>query len=428
MEKNIHCKGLNERGWALLIAEIKKGNVVPIIGNELLKINVEGKSMLLSEFLIQSLAEKLNIDYSIDLNYTQIASNPKWKEIESDAYYEIYDVLNKTKFEVPEALRKLAQIKEFKLILTTTFDDLAKTALEEIWGKDSINTLQYEKRTNGQDIFDSATQILYYMFGKANIFSRSYVLTEDDLLEFLHYWLDENFKPKKLSNILREKYLLVIGCNYPNWLFRFFFHSMKNSPPPVPGSKVGMVADSRIEDDLFSFLCRADAQMHHNAEKFIEDLLKHYPLQDSPAQTSFINEVFISYASEDEGTAFKIAEAFKLNNSNTWFDKKELELSDDYEKKIRRNIQESKAFVPILSKNVLTNSPRFFKGEWTWAIKQSEFRSGIPFIFPIIIDDLDVNNYIIPDEFRRLHCVKLDDSNISDIIKKIIRTVRKTND
>lgn len=425
MEKNIHCKGLNERGWALLIAEIKKGNVVPIIGNELMKINVEGKSMLLSEFLIRSLAKKLNIEYSADLDYTQIASNPKWKEIESDAYYEIYEILNKTKFEVPEALRKLAQIKEFKLILTTTFDNLAKSALEEIWGKDSINTLQYEKRSNKPDIFNSAMPVLYHMFGKANIFPRSYVLTEDDLLEFLHYWLDENFRPKKLSNILRERYLLVLGCNYPNWLFRFFFHSMKNSPPPAPGSKVGMVADSRIEDDLFLFLCRADAHMHNNAEKFVDDLLKHYTLHDSLPNVSISNEVFISYASEDIDIASKIAEAFKVNNSNVWFDKKKLEHSDDFERKIRRNIQESKAFIPILSKSVLTKSPRFFKGEWTWAIKQSEFLGGIPFIFPIIIDDTDVNNYVIPDEFRKLHCAKLDENNIGDIVKKILRSVRK---
>jgi len=266
------------------------------------------------------------------------------------------------------------------------------------------------------------------MFGKANIFSRSYVLTEDDLLEFLHYWLDENFKPKKLSNILREKYLLVLGCNYPNWLFRFFFHSMKNSPPPVPGSKVGMVADSRIEDGLYSFLCRADAQMHHNAEKFIDDLLNHYPLTDSSHQESEKNEIFISYASEDRETAQKVAELFKLNGSNVWYDKIELDHSDDYEKVIRRNIQESRAFVPILSPHVLTTSPRFFKGEWTWAIKQSEFRTGVPYIFPIIIDNMDVNNYMIPEEFRRIHCVKLEDNNLSDVIKKIIRTVRKANE
>jgi hypothetical protein len=139
-------------------------------------------------------------------------------------------------------------------------------------------------------------------------------------------------------------------------------------------------------------------------------------------------EVFISYASEDKNTAFKIAEAFKVNNSYAWVDKNELEHSDDFEKKIRKNIEKSKAFIPILSKHVLTTVPRFFKGEWTWAIKQNEFRLGCPFIFPIIIDDMDVNHNLIPEEFRKLHCAKLDENNISDLVVKILRSARIVNE
>ena len=40
-------KKLNDRRWAQLLKEIDKGNVVPVIGQELLSINVDGEQILL---------------------------------------------------------------------------------------------------------------------------------------------------------------------------------------------------------------------------------------------------------------------------------------------------------------------------------------------------------------------------------------------
>jgi len=422
---------LNERGWEKLLSEIDKGNVVPILGNELLKININGQKQLLNKFIIQKLAEKIDEEYVPEMNFEQLTCKScmvKWDDIDSDPYYETYKLIKKLDFEVPESITKLLNIDKFQLVLTTTFDNILARSFEEKWGVGNFKRLHYEKRTNGQDIDELNQPVLYHMLGKATNEAHSFVLTEDDLLEYLHYWLNENFKPKKLSNILKERYLLIIGCNYPNWLFRFFLHSMKFSTQFSSKSKMGMVADSNLDEDLVSFLSRIDAQMYDDAEKFIEELVnrwKAYKVENPDDVTEKTNDIFISYASEDEESAAKIAATFKDFGVSVWFDKKALEPADEYTDKIKKNIERCKAFVPVLSKNVLTNNKRFFKREWTWGIEQSEWRNPAPFIFPITIDDVDIQDELIPFKFSSLQKIDFCRDDFEEKTKKIIRTIRR---
>lgn len=67
---------------------------------------------------------------------------------------------------------------------------------------------------------------LYYMFGKADGRSDSFVVTDTDMLKFSRSWMlpsdiSSYAKPAILSNILSKRYLLIIGYNYQDWLFRF---------------------------------------------------------------------------------------------------------------------------------------------------------------------------------------------------------------
>ncbi|MBI9069892.1 MAG: toll/interleukin-1 receptor domain-containing protein [Salinivirgaceae bacterium] len=424
MSKSSQLKVVNERGWAKLLSEIKKGNVVPIIGNELLKINVKGERILLREYLVKQLAKKIDVAYHEGLSFTDLCCdtcNANWNKVDSDPYYEVYQILQNIDLEVPESLNKLFEIEEFRIVLTTTFDNLVEKALAQRKGKDKVKSYYYEKRTNGQDIYNVDDVIVYQMFGKPDVIQNSYVLTEDDLLEFLHLWLNDEWKPKNLSRILSEKYLLVIGCNYPNWLFRFFLHSMKSNMNTIPEKKMGMIADSQIDEDLVTFLSRIDAQMHDDAERFIDELVFRYK---SCTKSEVKNEVFISYASEDENIASQIVNAFKKNNIGVWFDKKELEPADEYVKKIKSNIQDSKIFVPILSRNVLTPERRFFRAEWNWAIEETVYRPA-SFIYPIVIDDMDVQHNHIPREISCLQTVDYNSSEFEDNLKKVIRNTRR---
>lgn len=416
---------LNDRGWMLLLSEISKGNVIPIIGDELFSLKINGQSLSLKSYIAQQLCKKLGVQE--DLDVTQLSSkffDPYWDNIDSDPYYETCQILKdleNSQYFSSNLLKELLTIDQFKLVLTTSFGQFVFKVMEEVWGKGKVKNLWYEKHTAKDDIDDISQPVCYQIFGKANVCPNSFVLSEDDMLDFVSNLMSENFRPKKLFNLLRDKYLLVIGCNYPNWLFRFFLHSMKTSSNAVSSSRIGLVADSKLDSQLIGFLSRMRTSIHDDAENFISELVSRYKEFKSE---DLNKEVFISYASEDYETASLIADTFKRLGIGVWFDKASLEPGDEYVKSIKKNIEDCKAFVPILSKNVLNPGRRFYKREWTWANEEIEWRGSDSFIYPIQIDDLNLGDDIITSFFKNKHVLDFRKEDRDENIKKIIRNLR----
>lgn len=420
-------KGISEAGWDQLFEQIKEGNVVPIIGEELLKIKVGDKTIPLYDFIIQKLADKLEVDYSENNNFTKLSTGAnisKWKELRTNIYIETAKILEENSFELPVHLKKLFEIKEFKLILSTTFDNLGYRTLEESIDKENIDSVYYEKGKI-KDITITGKTILYQMFGKAKKSTRSFVLNEDDLIDYLHQWMNDNYAPINLMNNLKQKYLLVIGCNYPNWLFRFFLHSIQSpnlSPASTFEENKEYIAGYNTDEELTSFLFRVGAYYEDDIEKFIDELMERYrALEDKKI---IKNEVFLSYASEDINSAKKIKERFDKENIGVWFDKDDLEDGDIFDEKIKSNIKSSKIFVPVLSKNVLTKQGRYFKKEWSLGVDVAREHFGQRFIFPIIIDDVDIKDELIPEALSSLHMVNLNSEAFEKTFKKMLRKIR----
>lgn len=420
---------LNESGWARLLEEIDKGNVIPVLGQELFTLTVEGREVPLREYILQKMRERLGVEDEVsDFAELSYGYNMRaWDRIQSEPYYETTRILQEIsglEVEFLPELQELLSIEKFRLVLSTSFDDMALKAMESFWGKGKVKRLSYEKRSCKEDIDDLSKPCLYQMFGKASAVPHEFVLTEDDLLEFLHYWLDENYRPKRLSNVLREKYLLVIGCNYPNWLFRFFFHSLKFSSRSSAADKVGMLADSRLDKNLVDFLARMNAGVYDDARAFIRELVKRWKTFQGVGDKK---EIFISYASEDFEQARKIAETFQELGVAVWFDKKSLEPGDAYEAMIKQNIQESKIFVPVLSRSVVNCGRRFFKREWKWANDELELRFPEKFIYPVVIDDVNLEDSSL-QIFSKFHTANLrEGQDWENSLRKIVRDVRLLN-
>ena len=89
-----------------------------------------------------------------------------------------------------------------------------------------------------------------------------------------------------------------------------------------------------------------------------------------------------------------------------WFDKKSLEPGDAYEAMIKQNIQESKIFVPVLSRSVVNCGRRFFKREWKWANDELELRFPEKFIYPVVIDDVNLEDSSL-QIFSKFHTANL---------------------
>ncbi len=100
--------------WSKLLQSIAKGVVIPIVGRDLLRVEIEGKSQLLYEYLAQRLARELEVDdcgpcSSID---QVVASylNASRRNSRDDVNVKTFEILSEVQGQVavPEPLQKLA--------------------------------------------------------------------------------------------------------------------------------------------------------------------------------------------------------------------------------------------------------------------------------------------------------------------------------
>src|SRR5271166_1304213 len=98
---------------------------------------------------------------------------------------------------------------------------------------------------------------------------------------------------------------------------------------------------------------------------------------------------------------------------------------DDWERKIRDNIQRCSLFIAVLSRNTENRVEGYFHKEWKFATdRRATIAEGIPFIVPTVIDDTSTL-HLIPDAFRAAHitaspCGNVDEGFI-DSLKAMLR-------
>jgi len=445
-----------ERHWDRLLTEIEEGKVVPLIGPELLEIENNSQTINFYSYLAQLLAERLEIEESIlperyNLNDVSMAFISQHGD-RNDIYYEIRDIVLNSTWKTPQSLLQLAEIKHFNLYLTTTFDVLMKQALDEVRFEsiDSTPLLSYNSHSKICDLpIDYHTErrpYVYQLFGRVST-TPDYVVTEDDLLQLNHRLQSKDFQPVNLFDVLKSKYLLSLGCNFPDWLARFFLCATKRDALFSEMGIRGVMADQYSMEDksLRKFLERQKTLLYENggAVEFVSELYNRWTErfgEFSKKQTEkelnvdkkFMKEeaIFISYASENLDEALRIKSSLEGVGLDVWFDKKQLKAGELYEKKIYRNIEMSSFFFPIISQNTTTLEPRYFRKEWTKAIDVSKlWPDEHPFIQPIVIDDTRYNSPYIPTEFKDNHWQWFKDGNVSseflDLTRQRIRQLRR---
>lgn len=437
---------INCRNWELLMNAVEEKRVVPIIGENLIQVNTQDNDNInIRNYVLKELSSHFNSgeickDYSQAEDVIREYNRRHNAGDITDIYYEIYDILSRTEIIIPDFLIRFVRLCKFPLILTTSYargiDKILDIPSIKIYNKKISSDIKISELEDG-------TSILYYLFGCLNMAKRSFKVTEDDLLDYLHCWHNSDTRPIKLGEYLSDKFLLILGCDYPNWLFRFFWHSIKNFnifPYTADMQGVVTVSDDRIksDSDLMYFLSRVQTSVFRNAEDFINEFNERFEkrhqeeiLLEKDNSNNFQHkndtyDIFISYPSEDYERVCPIVQLFKDMGASVWFDKVELYPGEKYEKSIIEKIQSCKRFVPILSEATLKIGRRFFKKEWKLAIEESEYHLNEPFISPILIDNIDIySEKSIPKEFTKdTHVISFNDENIEMHIKKIIRSFR----
>jgi hypothetical protein len=423
---------LDEDAWDDLLSYIEERRVIPIVGPELLQVQTDRGPRLLYDWLAEKLAARLNVDVSQLPKPCTLNDVVCWflgaRGRREEAYVRLRGILKDAAFEPPQALRRLAAIPEFDLFVTTTFDPLLENAInqERFGGAASTDVLSYSPNRVA-DLPSERDQlrrpVVYHLFGRLSA-SPSYVISDEDLLEFICALQSEHLAPEKLFHELEHNHLLFIGSNFTNWLARLFLRMAKRQRLSDPRDVGEIMADDHISDDerLVAFLQQVSVRtrIYQGAERFVNELHARLAARRKPASgsgriespTRFLpparempdNAVFISYAREDLPAVQQLKAGLEARGITVWFDMDRLEVGDDYDRKIQRNIARCSYFIPIVSVTTQRRLEAYFRREWSYAIDRvRNMADGALFILPVTIDATNAAAALVPDKFKALH-------------------------
>ncbi|HSM05722.1 MAG TPA: toll/interleukin-1 receptor domain-containing protein [Longimicrobiales bacterium] len=393
-----------ERDWEILLAEIDEGEVVPIIGHDLLTIERDGLQIDANEAFANELARVLGVEpdreeppsvASVAAAFLEGRGHPaeiyEWMEhiLRDAGGWESY----------PDSLRKLAEITPLRLFVTTTFDPWTERALTDA-GR-SVKGLAYQPSEQTADLpkdFEHLKEaFVYHLLGKAG--TSAFAVTEEDILEFMHQLLSPGSprRPDQLFDVLEKSHLLFLGCRFPDWLTRFLVRMARGVPLGDPHGRRNWVAGGTVRGSkgLQEFLTRSSQRtkifQDLDAGEFVSQLHQrwkakhpHGIVDETVTEAEARDKVFISYASENRAQVMELCQALDARNVLYWFDRAELKGGNDWDEKIRRNVRSCCLFVPLISEEVIGKGEAYVLKEWRWALDRQEMQpANGRFIVPV---------------------------------------------
>ena len=435
-----------EELWEDLLAFIEGGRVIPVVGGELLTVEVGGTPIPLYRVVAERLLKKYGLSPTArpggaalrehhELNDAVCVLSAAGRRTK-DLYRPVHEILAKVIAEHAvnsEPLRQLAAIRHFDLFATATPDDLLARALDGVRfdGARQTDEIDYapklptDRRRDIPEVMSSKYAAVFYLFGKADV-SPFYAIHDEDALEF-PYMLQAGNGPERMFSQLRSRNLLFIGCNFADWLSRFFLRlsnserlsSDQRTKKEIlrrPGQRGGpgvhrlpraFQPGLPLLSDRRAFVRRRAVPAMDGAEPGDAALNPSRPMpRPGPAaDQSAGGTVFISYSSDDIGAARRVfSDLQEIGGDVAWFDKSELKPGDEWDRSLRSAVQRCSFFLPLLSANTERRTEGYFRLEWNEAAERSKRIQGSKFIFPIVIDpDFagGMERYaLVPDAFK----------------------------
>ncbi len=346
-----------------------------------------------------------------------------------EAYVRLRSIIKDADFEPPEALRHLAAITDFDLFVSTTFDSLLENAinLERFGGAARRRGAVLCAEPRRRPALPSATGCAArwsITCSASSSASPTYVISDEDLLEFICALQSEHLAPEKLFHELEHNHLLFIGSNFTNWLARLFLRMAKRQRLSDPRDVGEVLADDHTSQDdrLVAFLQQVSVRtrIYLGAERFVEELHARWHARRKPAPAAraarparFLpparempdNAVFISYAREDlpavqqhQGGA-RSGRHHHLVRHGPARGGRRLRPQDP------RNIARCSYFIPVVSATTQRRLEGYFRREWSYAIDRARnMADGALFILPVTHRwDTTAAEALVPDKFKALH-------------------------
>ena len=416
--------------WDKLIQQIIDGNVIPVIGADLLIDNSSNLHKVIIDFLAKGFHVTSNPNSFSELVYDPDYAKANKKD---NVYYQVNKVFGSKRFTPSQRLQRLLSIRQFPFVITTSFTPVVEQAMQGIW-KDELKIMRFNNNPSENDDIKNGTDLrkptIYYMFGKVGEGAHKYVLTDTDMLDYVSSWLsnDNRARPKNLCSELKEKYLLMLGNNYSNWLFRFIWYSMRK-----PDLGHGMLAYDTLDDSLLNFLERAETFTKQNTSDVIDQIITRLERKLAENEETKFNkpeenmDVFISYSRSNSEIAEKLYETLTAQGKRVWFDRNNLTDGGNFMDEIRKAIRTAKYFVPILSESITREKgeSHVYRNEWDQAIEVA-ISMGRTYIIPLAEEGFDFYRAAIPEKMQQHNAIFFSKDEGMDVVaEKIIHKMNQ---
>jgi TIR domain/SIR2-like domain len=400
--------------WDTLLLGVEEGQVVPLVGRDLLVVDTPAGPRLFHHLVAEQLAAELKVSrdrlpLEFDVNDVVCA----YEHFHGDPMTinpKVVRILRGLKVSPPEPLRLLAEIPSLRLFVSASCDTLLEEALTKVRGRPPA-VVAFPAVSNLVDfddvLLEQSGSVVFQILGRASA-STPFAVTEGQVLEHMHDLMAGARRPERLIARLRESHLLILGVSFPDWLARFLLRLARAKPLWDSRALMEIIADvGRSHQDFAVFLRHFSPQQSRlyaggSPVDFVRELhrrwFERHP-QGAGAGTIAAQPVerpaemaggcvFISYASEDREAAFHLADALAGFGIEVWVDRR-LNPGDDYRYIIERHIRECSAFIPVISRHTQASDERWFRREWAQACDRAQkyFGSDRGFLFPVVVDE-----------------------------------------
>lgn len=466
-----------ENDWEMLLHHVEIGRVIPIVGRDLLRIrpSEDAPEELLYDYIARKLLEEHEGPQppgsQPTLNDAVCRCLATRRVLPWHLPLSVRRILQELKTtaeggcEVPKPLRDLVEIVDFPLFVSTTLDPLLQRAIEcsAIGGRRRTpRVFSFDpKPATGRRVedlpatveVDPDSPIIYHLMGRLDVDARRFdpgnvVLSDEDTLEFVCSLLSENRErvPVNLLNELSRSQLLLLGCNFSDWLARFFLRAARRGRLSTEGSQSMTPSIQYVVDDytprdanlvLFveQFWPTTRIYRTGNVVGFLEELNKRWKERNSdriaaqvsePADSGYDdvsvietqkNGVFISYAREDEAAAKQVYAG--LEGIPTWMDRADLHAGHNWDEQIEEHLASCQVFMPLISKNTNSRIEGYYFREWRSAVERwKSMHESARFIWPILIDDTRMSLARVPKAFHNFQWASLPGGKLSPEFRK----------
>lgn len=413
--------------WDWLLDCLDERCVIPIVGPDLLRVEIDGTTTLLDQYIARRLA--LTNGRSGDDLPAERALNHvvcKLLRVGKDRVgisADISQIMQEAAFEPSKPLQQLAEITDFNLFVTTTFDSLLENAINQVrFGNNhGASSIAYSPKRM-IDLPSSKERLaqptVYYLMGKL---ARSgyYVISDEDLLEYVCELQVEARRPERLFDELKKNHLLILGEDFSDWLARIFLRTAKGGRLSATRDFVEILADSKTRRDpslvsfLFHFSTHTRVFRAGGAVEFVDEQWNRWrerhpqssaSMADTPRSEMPKDAIFISYLRADLSAVEELKAGLEAAGLPVWFDRQTLKPGDNFNPEIEQYItRRCSCFVAVLSRNTEGRLEGFFRREWNLALERDK---GIHFqrrfIVPVVVDDT-AEPSAVPPRFAQLN-------------------------